>query len=190
MNVCNSVWSSSLANKFLERFGNWYPFMSAVRSRARKGFIRFEVQAWENGKWTTKGWIRGASPYLPRDQIEILDVSNIKEERLKLRLTLASGFWRINSAIVDYSEDVPIEIRELEASEAVNHRGEDIRKKLRADDDIFYVTEKGDYSMITFNEPPPVSNMARSFILKARGYYKIHASDTEQTMRKHTAMSR
>jgi hypothetical protein len=81
-------------------------------------------------------------------------------------------------------------VRELEVAEAVNHKGEDIRESLRTDDDNFYVTEKGDYAKITINEPPPVSNMARSFILKAIGYYKIQASNSEQTMNKHAAVSR
>lgn len=177
MNVSNTLWSSSVSGEFLQSFGNSYPVMSAVRSWARKGFIRFEVQAWQNGKWTTKGWVRGASPHLPKDQVVLLDVSAIAGECLKLRLMPAAGFWRINSAIVDYSEDVPIRVIELEPAEAVNHKGQDIRQALRADDNNFYVTEKGDYAMITFNEPPPVPNMTRSFILKARGYYKIHPSD-------------
>jgi len=177
MNVSNTLWSSSVASEFLQSFGNSYPAMSAVRSWARKGFIRFEVQAWEKGKWTTKGWIRGASPHLPKDQVLVLDVSAITGQSLKLRLMPAAGFWRINSAIVDYGDDVPIKATELEAAEAVNHEGQDIRQVLRADDDNFYVTQKGDYAMITFDEPPPVPNMARSFVLKATGSYKIHASD-------------
>jgi hypothetical protein len=151
--------------------------MSAVRSWARKGFIRFEVQAWENGKWTTKGWIRGASPHLPKDQVLVLDVSAIAGQSLKLRLMPAAGFWRINSTIVDYGDDVPMKAMELEAAEAVNHKGQDIREVIRADDDNFYVTEKSDYAIITFDEPPPVPNMAHSFVLKATGCYKIHASD-------------
>jgi len=177
MNVSNTLWSSSASAKFLQSFGNSYPVMSAVRSWARKGFIRFEVQAWENGKWTAKGWIRGASPHLPKDQVLVLDVSAIAGQSLKLRLMLAASFWRIDSAIVDYSEDTPIRVTELEASEAVNHEGQDIREALRADDDNFYVTEKGDSAMITFDEPPAVGNMARSFILKATGCYKIHPSN-------------
>jgi hypothetical protein len=177
MNVSNTLWSSSVASEFLQSFGNSYPAMSAVRSWARKGFIRFEVQAWEKGKWTTKGWIRGASPHLPKDQVLVLDVSPIAGESLKLRLTPAAGFWRINSAIVDYGDDVPMKATELEAVEAVNHKGQDIRQVLRADDDNFYVTQNGDHAIITFDEPPPVPNMARSFVLKATGYYKIQPSD-------------
>jgi len=177
MNVSNTLWSSSASAMFLQSFGNSYPVMSAVRSWARKGFIRFEVQAWENGKWTTKGWIRGASPHLPKDQVLVLDVSAIAGQSLKLRLIPSAGFWRINSAIAYYGEDVPIRVIELEAAAAVSHEGQDIREVIRADDDNFYVTEKGDHAIITFNEPPPVPNTTRSFVLKATGCYKIHASD-------------
>ncbi|MBM3236819.1 hypothetical protein FJZ31_11060 [Candidatus Poribacteria bacterium] len=184
MNVCNTLYSTYKAREFLDHFGDLYPIMGFVRSFARKGFVRFDVEVWEDGRWKNKGCIRGASPYLPRDQIAILNVSKIKGDSLKLRLNLVDGFWRINSAIVDYSEDVSIRVREIEVAEAVNQKGEDIREAMRADDDNFYVTEKGDYAKITFNEPPPVPNMARSFILKARGYYKIHTSDLEP-IRKH-----
>lgn len=180
MNVSNTLLSSSMAARFLEVFGNCYPVMYAARSWAREGLIRFEVQAWENDKWITKGWTRGASPHLPKDVVSVLDVSAITGQYLKIRLLPATGFWRIDSAVIDYSDDVPISITTLEIAEAINHNGQDIKKPLKDNDNSFYVSKKGDYAVITFAEPPLVSKMARSFILKASGYYTFHTTDFEQ----------
>jgi hypothetical protein len=180
LRVSNTFWSSSVSSKFLKVFGNSYLVMSAVRFLARKGFIRFAVQAWENGGWKIKGWVRGASPHLPKEQVILLDVSAISGECLKLRLMPAVGFWRIYSAEVDYSDDIPVKMMELDPAQAVNHCGEDIRQTLTADDDNFYAAEKGDCVMIAFNEPLAVTNAARSFILKAKGYYKMPDSPSER----------
>jgi hypothetical protein len=173
-NVSNTLWSSALSSKFLKSCGAWYPMMSAVRSQARKGFIRFEVQAWENDRWVSKAYVRGASPHLPKDQIAVLDVSEIQGERLKLRLLPVSGFWRINNVAVDYTDNIPVDITELEATKAITRDGKDIRETLRADDGDAYILENGEYTTITFEELPLTSGMEHSFILKATGYYVVH----------------
>lgn len=172
VHVCNTPWGSSLAARFLQYCGANSALLKAVRRRARRGFIRFEVQAWEDGQWVTQAVFRGASPGFPRDQIAVLDVRRIHADRLKLRLPLAAGFWRIDSAVIDYGEDAIVIVRELQASVAVTHNGQDIREALRADDDHFYVAEKGDYAIVAFHRPPEDHRLARSFIVKATGYYQ------------------
>jgi len=180
INVSNTWYCTYKGREFLDCFGSLYPVMGFVRSFARKGFIRFGIEVWENGKWKRKGEIRGASPYLPLDRIAIFDVSSIEENSLKLRFTLADNFWRINSVAVNYNENFPIRVIELEASKASDNKGRNIRELLRRDDDDYYVTEKGDYATITFNEPSPIPGRERSFVLKARGCYKIHTIEDEK----------
>jgi hypothetical protein len=180
LTLSNTLWSSSISNKFLQVFGKSYLAMSVVRSLARKGFIRFEVQAWENDEWKTQGWVRGTSPHLPKAQVIPLDLSAISGECLKLRLLPAAGFWRIDTTLVDYSDEVPVRIVELDPVQAINHCSEDILKTLLVGDDRFYIARKGDYAIIAFDEPSIVPNTSRTFILKATGYYKTCASTHER----------
>ena len=154
MKVCNTPWASSNSAGVLRLFGACYPLMSAARSQARKGYIRFDVLVQSGDRWATRGVVRGASPRLPRDEVVVLDVSDVPGDRLRLRLPLAAGYWRIGNVRIDYSCDLPVKVFEIEPSEAVDRQGRDILDLLRADDDLDYVTETGDEATVSFPEPP------------------------------------
>jgi hypothetical protein len=76
---------------------------------------------------------------------------------------------------VDYTEDLPVQITEIDAAEAVDHRGQDARETLARNDNNFLIMpHTGDSAELTFDSPPPVAGMDRSIVLKASGYYEIH----------------
>ena len=174
MEVSNTQWASCNSAGFLRLFGAYYPLMNAVRSQARKGYIRFDVQVCTGDGWTTRGVVRGANPRLPREEVVVLDVGDVPGDRLQLRLPLVAGYWKIGNVRVDYSPDLPIAVVEVKPSEARDRQGRDVLPLLQADDNSYYVTEKGDEATISFPEPPAAPGVARSFILRARGYYTIH----------------
>lgn len=173
ISACNTLGGSSISSGLLKYVGGLYPVMSAFRSHARQGFVRFDLQVWQGDKWVTKGFVRGSSPYLPRDRLITIDVSMISGACLKLRLTPRAGFWQINRVIVDYSEDMTVNMIELDPRTAIDKKGENIKEALSKNDDDFYVAGKGDYAIITYDEPTCFPNKTRSFILKASGFYSI-----------------
>jgi hypothetical protein len=87
---------------------------------------------------------------------------------------LSARFCRIGTIRVDYSQDLPEWGIELEPAEALDHIGRDVLGLLRADNDSYCVTEKGDQATASFPKPPQAPDTARSYILRARGYYTIH----------------
>ena len=81
----------------------------------------------------------------------------------------------INHLAVDYSDDVPIQITELEATSAVDWKGQDVRETLAFEDNVYLVMpEIGDKAELVFQSFPQDPNFERSIILKASGYYDIH----------------
>lgn len=190
MNVCNTAYGINKATRFLRKYGDINMLVRFARFHGKDELFQFDVDLCKNGKWETKGHIHGASPVIPREQIAVLDISDIKEEKLSLRLPIADGFWMIDRAYIDYSADEPIRVRELEATEAIDSNGRDISGLLKAGDGIYYVAEKGDYAKMNFSEPQEVSDSSHSFIIKVRGYYKVYKSDKYWSAKRDIAAAR
>jgi hypothetical protein len=75
----------------------------------------------------------------------------------------------------DNEADDPLEATELSTVKAVDQAGRDVRQVLEADDDLYLVMPKiGDFAQIAFTVPPLRAGRARTFILKAKGYYDVH----------------
>ena len=92
----------------------------------------------------------GANPRLPREEVVVLDVGDVPGDRLQLRLPLVAGYWKIGNVRVDYSPDLPIAVVEVKPSEARDRQGQNVLPLLQADDNWYYVTEKGDEATISF----------------------------------------
>jgi hypothetical protein len=73
-----------------------------------------------------------------------------------------------------WSTEYRVRSVEIEPSVARDQRGRDLLALLQADDNSYYVMEKGDQAAISFPEPLPTPGAARSIILRARGYYAVH----------------
>lgn len=131
------------------------------------------ITLWENNEWQFKGYIRNAGTFSCEDNLFLIDVSKIKGNKVKIQLETIVMAWKIDSVLVDYSKDIPVKITELNLYEASDKRKRDIRNKLMADDNNYFITRQGDWAMLSFKELPLKHDMDRAFIIKGRGYYKI-----------------
>lgn len=183
----NTLWASQMVKRFLSLYGrnlgDYYASLSAP------GPTLFGVQAWNlreelyrmnlrvsttNG-WVTKGSVAGGGPFVTRSKLYSLDIADVPGDVLRIELTPPFGFWTINHLAVDYSEDVPLQVKEISAARAVDARGVDIRPLLAAaDKSYFAMPNTGDSADLVFQAPPRASGLARSVILKTNGYYDIH----------------
>jgi len=187
VNACTSLWGSQIAKQFLELHGNkiddWYNevnnFGPAYQQIMNWFFneelylLRIRVKT-EKG-WKSKGTIFGGGPFISEDKAYVIDISDVIEETLKIKITPPATFWRINSLFVDYTEDLDLQIHEVRASEAVDNRGQDVKEILAASDNNYLIMpNKGDQAEVIFSAPPKKEDWERSVILKASGYYTIH----------------
>ncbi|MBM3212420.1 hypothetical protein FJZ33_09380, partial [Candidatus Poribacteria bacterium] len=97
MNVCNTAYGINKAARFLRKYRDLDILLRFASFHGKDELFQFNVDLLENGKWRTKGHIHGASPVISRDQIAILDISKIQDEKVILRLPIADGFWMIDS---------------------------------------------------------------------------------------------
>jgi hypothetical protein len=186
-NGCNTLWGSQVLKRFLDLYGNkvfeWYDdvnnlgpsFHRLMNLDLREELCRLYIRVETKDGWKSKGMILGGGPFVSEDRIYSLDLRDVPGDRLKIKLTPPSAFWMINYLAVDYTEDLPIKIKEIEAIKAIDHKGQDIREILaKTDNNYLAMPETGDSAELVFESPAITDDMERSVILKASGYYDIH----------------
>jgi hypothetical protein len=135
----------------------------------REGMLH--VQVWQNGEWVEQTALLDVGPRVSKDQVAVLDLSQVTCDVVKIKLESATDLWRIDCVYLDYSQDLPVEIAEVDPGSAVDERGEDVSDLLRRDDDRYYVTMKGQYARLTFDEVPARAGLSRHYAVSAKGYY-------------------
>ena len=158
---------------YMNNLGPLNFIMPTVHGREELYQLRIRIET--KNDWKFKGIIHGGGPYISAEKIYPLDISDITGNKLKIKLTPPAGFWTIDYIAVDYSEDLPIEVTEVEAIEAIDHNGQDMREVLTKNDKNYLIMPNiADRSELVFESPPHLDGMDRSVILKANGYYDIH----------------
>jgi hypothetical protein len=192
-NGCNTLWGSQMVSRFLELYGASVadhhravdalgPYYRAFMDWNLKEELYFlQVRAETPRGWTSLGTIVGGGPLVSENRAYVLDLTNVPGDTLRLKLNPPAGFWMINHLAVDYSEDMPVQVTELEPARAVDSHGRDIRGLLARTDDIFYDAPSfGDSADVTYLVPPQKPGSARSVFCKASGYYDIHMTASGQ----------
>lgn len=186
-NGCNTLWGSRTIKRYLELYGNqvgaWYEevdhmgpcLFKLLNMHLREELYSLQIRVETPEGWTSKGLIVGGGPLVSETKAYPLDLADVVGDTLRIKLTPPAAFWKINYLAVDYSEDEPVQSVELEAVEAVDHRGEEVGERLAQTDGCYLeMSEIGDSAELVFNAPPRNPTAARTLILKASGYYDIH----------------
>ena len=176
-----------MLKQFLYLFGNdvdnWYEQMDktglnslqSLNFYMKDELYMMQIRVDTQDGWKYKGMIWGGGPFVSEDKVYIIDLSDVPGETVRIKLTPPFNFWMINYVALDYSEDFPVQTTELAAIRAYDDHGRDISSLLAQNDGIFHVMpETGDSARMVFLAIPEKQGMARSYILKAAGYYDIH----------------
>jgi hypothetical protein len=190
VNVCTTLWGSQMLKQYLELFGNqvraWYDeidhmgpaYERLMDQKAKSERYLLQIRVETQDGWKTKDLIMGGGPLISKDKAYILDISDVPGDTLKIKLTPPVPFWMINYLGVDYSEDLPLQSIEIDALEAIDWKGRDVREALAYNDNNYFVMPNiGDEAELTFQSLPRFNGMERSVILKAGGYYDIHLKE-------------
>lgn len=195
VNACNTLWGSQMLKQYLELYGHkireYYnevnnlgpAFFNIMNLTLREELYSLHIRVETENGWKSKGMILGGGPFISEDKVYPLDISDVPGETLKIKLTPPATFWMINYLAVDYTEDLPVHIKEIDAAEAIDHEGQDLREILAKNDNHFLIMPNiGDSAELTFNSPPRLYGLDRSFILKASGYYDIHLDSNRESL--------
>lgn len=187
VNASTSLWGSQVAKRFLELHGNkideWYDEVNNLGpayQQIMKWFLKEElyllhIRVNTNDGWESKGTIYGGGPFVSEDKAYLIDISDVPDETLKIKIVPPATFWKIDCLAIDYSENKDLQIHELSANQALDSQGWDVRESLaKTDNNYLIMPNKGDNAEVIFQAPPKMDGWERSIILKATGYYDIH----------------
>ena len=188
-NAWTTLWGSQAAKDLLKLFGNklsgWYAEVNNFGPANRniwnwylnEGLYVLKIYVETPNGWKAKGMMYGGGPFISKDKCYPLDISDVPGDTLRIKLTPAAGFWRLNYLAMDFTEGLPIRALEIGAAEAFSHQGRDERVPLslsRPDHQYLVMPEKGDYAELIFMAPSQSPDQDRTVFLKAQGYYDIH----------------
>ena len=135
----------------------------------REGMLH--VKVWQDEAWVAQTALPDVGPRVRKSQVAVLDLSRVTGSTVRIQLESATDLWRIDSVELDYSPDLPIHVTEVSPASALDERGRDVARFLRASDGSYYVTTKGQHAVLTFDAPPARAGFERRHAVRAKGYY-------------------
>ncbi|MEO8635630.1 MAG: hypothetical protein ABI587_10185 [Gemmatimonadales bacterium] len=183
----NTPWATYMLGTLIAAHGretaSWYDSLDANPGMlrqlggmlAREGFLSVAVLTRDG--WEPQGFVWEAGPEVMKRQVHVLDLSRVEGDTVRVRLESAPAFWRLDRVAIDYSAEDSIVVRELAPKTARDENGRDLRATLTAFDGDEYTIETGGSAEVTFDSPPVPEGMARSYILRSSGWYRIHTPE-------------
>jgi len=187
VNAYTTFWGSQILKRFLDLHGNeiheWYSevnnfgpaYYKVTNMNIREELYYLKIKVETESGWKSKGLIFGGGPFISDDKAYPIDISDVPGDTIKIKLVPPACFWMIDYIAIDYTEDLPIQIAEIEPIEAMDHKGKDVREILAKNDNNYLIMPNtGDFAELVFKSPPRQDGLERSVILRASGYYDIH----------------
>lgn len=178
----NSLWGDYVYGQFTELFGSYYNKWAEKQKR---------VPAEKNIKWmieqglpilvyleTETGWeyidyFNLVGPLASRDMVMPIDLS--KTEAKKVRIKLESGFmfWELDYAAMDFSNNIPVEVKRLKPSSAIDEKGYEVSNLLSADDKSYLEQfDVGNEVIVKYDAPTSNKDLKQTAFLHTKGYYE------------------
>ena len=184
----NTTWASYMLTELIEAHGTatnaWYDSLDTqprfrqqfASLAAHTGFLGVSVHT--AAGWEHQGYVWEVGPEIAKRQVFPLDLSRVRGDTVRVRLESAPSFWLIDQVALDYTTSQPFTVQEINATQAIDHAGRDVRHLLAAVDERELVMETGDYVELQFDLPPAQPGKTRSFVLQSTGWYRVHTSPT------------
>ena len=191
VNLClrakNSLWLDYLFTRFHGLFGSKYDrYVEEQSESSRQELMEqmsdqklpISVYLEKDGTWEYQDYFHIAGPMALRDDVLSLDVSDIKDKQLRVKLEYGLYFWDIDYVGLDIQSDGEMVKQVVPLENAVDGKNQNVKDLLIADDSLYYIqTDIGDAVELQFRVPA-IKGMQRSLFLHSKGHYKIIREQT------------
>jgi hypothetical protein len=186
----NTAWVPAMLSEFVSLHGPatqaWYDSLDSQPARMRQlatmmqreGFLA--VSLWTPEGWVPQGYLPAPGPELSKRQVQLLDLSAMEGDTVRLRLESAPSFWLLDLAAIDFSPERAIRVDTLRPTRAVDLAGRDVLPLISAVDGRHWQIETGAAADVRFPAPDIPAGAARSYLVESTGWYRIRAPAVEQ----------
>lgn len=177
----NSFWLDYTFGKFNEQFGSYYNTFQKKQLEtpgeesnqwAVDQNIPLSIYIKTKGEWKLVERISTVGPLAFRDLVVPIDLEDLQQEKVVVKLETGFMFWEIDQAGMDFSENIIMKEVVLEPSFAVDEKGENVTDLLRKTDKKYLIQpEIGNEVIVSFKYNPENFTASTTAFLKSRGYY-------------------
>lgn len=186
-NAATALWGSYMIKRIVElrgrETGAWLQLLDTHPEEVKALFdwdlheelYALKIYVEEPTGWKVRGILPGTGPFISKQRVIPLDLSQVRGNQVRIRLRPPAGFWALNSFALDYSPDTAVHLTTLLPSRAQDVRKRNLLPELIAGDKLYYaMPTNDDKAEIDFNVPPEVPGRGRTIFLHSRGYYRLH----------------
>lgn len=178
----NSVWVEHVFSSFHDMFGGRYYKFDRKEEKKPSEEIRelmfnqgFPLALYleKEGVWELQDFYEIAGPMAMKNDVLSINLKEVKSDTVKIKLETGLMFWEMDYAAMDFSENLPLEVKTVTALQAIDENGLDVASAIDSDDLQYYSQpEIGNEATLTF-PVPEFTDENRTVILHSKGYYKI-----------------
>ena len=183
----SSIWIDYLWGEFAELFGGTYEGWAKDQGEisasehvqwCKDQGIPLQVFMEKNGQWEFVDYFNTPGPMTAKDMILEMDISDVKTEQLKIKLTGGFNYWELDYVAVDYSDAAKFTLHKSIIKTAEGNTVNNLLPEITsADDQRIILQERGESVFLTFEELAP-SLENRTVYLHAKGYYEHQGKGT------------
>ncbi|HNS16993.1 MAG TPA: hypothetical protein PKH94_08985 [Bacteroidales bacterium] len=192
VNAKNTLWADYAYGEFTELMGTYYEKWAEKQkrmpgdrqlSRALKQDIPLSVYLETEKGWEFVDYYHVTGSLAARDMVMSIDLSGVKSDQVRIKLETGFMFWEVDYAAMDFSENIPVEVKRIISGYAWDEKGNDATGLLKADDDQYLKQyETGLATVVEYEAPADGMELApgitQTVILHSKGYYEaIRAYD-------------
>ncbi len=178
----NSLWLDYVYKKSHDLFGGSYDLWTKKQNKSDTEQLRdwplsqkipLSVFVEKNGEWVFCDYFNMAGPAALREDVIVIDLKGTDSGPLKIKLESGSHFWEIDYAGLDFSSNVPVDMKTVKIEKAITNDEVDVTGMLKYDDLKYYI-QPATYNIADLSFPaPPPADSKRTVFLHSKGYYNI-----------------
>lgn len=183
INARNSIWLDHVFHEFHGMLGAYQDTWTKRQDKADpQNFINWaleqkiplSVYVQNKGEWKFCDYFNLAGPMALKEDVLALDLRDVHERPLKIKLEAGTCFWEIDYVGMDYSTDFTPVITTVSVEHAFTEDQVNVTELLNRVDSAYYVQPETDNVALLSFPVPAARDVERTVILHSKGYYHIN----------------